>query len=213
MIVEFVGAPGSGKTTLIPAVHDELTRYGLEPRIADLDRVDGPRTRPGVAATWLSLLLANPRLTGRLLSLVHRDRRRVVSRRLLAVALRDRKVRRLGRSQAITLVDEGPFHRLLWAYSFYADPRDVVRGGSGIMMPDVFVVVDVNPEEALNRLAGRAKGSKLLDEPSDAAFIMINRYRQDVDLLLESVDVAIVRSGVASEIAKAIVEFPLRADT
>lgn len=148
MIVELVGPPGAGKTSLLPALSEQLPASRAvdmkELRAGSRSRVWGRRAV--AAARNPALTVATSRLYG-----FGRTR----TSRTLTIATRDVHMRRLAARRGCWLVDEGPLHTVLWAAVAVDASADLSPAIRRLRLPDVVLRVSVAPEVAASRITGR----------------------------------------------------------
>jgi hypothetical protein len=171
MIVEYVGPPGAGKTTIIQA-------RAAETGVRVLDMVDGhgpDGTRPGRKARrmqWTRAIASNPRFARFWWSRVTRDKD--IFRHALEASRRDWIVRRLQRRGGSWLVDEGPLHRLLWVLAWSGWDGDL--RSMGLVAADEVAVVGTPAEVAFERVTARGGENTVLGLPAEERLKALRRY-------------------------------------
>ncbi len=166
-VVEFVGLPGAGKSTLSHAVAELLRARG--------ERVSEPTYDLTRRSTWLwkrlqklryagAIALGHPLWTAATLRRIRATRQHSVND-LLATSFNLLFVcgllARVSRRPGIHLMDQGFFHAL-WSIDFSAraperlvDVRVHARGGSLLTRADLVVMLDVPSDTAVSRMAAR----------------------------------------------------------
>lgn len=158
LVVELLGAPGVGKSTLIPEIR------------AHLAVPDAPRTgRAGKALGLARFVATHPATTARGLLAIASTRQRTrhdlawVTRTWLKRCARHAELRR---RPGLHLVDAG-VAQALWSIGFHArtslDPRLL-----DTPLPDVVVVVEASLETVRRRLAGRPGAQSRLERDGEA---------------------------------------------
>ena len=187
MIVEFVGLPGSGKTTLHQRAVDRLEAFGepywtsgtlgeskgyvssWSPRFFPRGIVNALRKVSAKSRRVLSMteaMLKSHRLVGLAVWYLLMSRRsvhdKVFAARLFFVALGNYwRVRTHTLADQIVLFDEGVVHR---AFTVFVDGRREIdlaairRYAHMIPLPDVLVYLKVSPDVALERTHARPRG-------------------------------------------------------
>lgn len=170
--VEFLGLPGSGKSTLSHAVAGRLRRHGV--RVAEptweIDHLLSARRRYASKARGVAMeVLRGPKAAGRTLGAAVRSRQhrpsdtlRVTWNWLFIRSL----AHRAPTGAAVELFDEGLF-QALWTVCFAAEASDV----SGVLdalvgaaaPPDLVVLLEVGSAEVRRRLASRSDGMSRMD--------------------------------------------------
>lgn len=204
LVVEFVGLPASGKTTLARAVEDRLQSGSGGSPGADVGRVttsSGQRTSsagaPTAAAMAATELLRAPRRSARYLRGVHASRQKsagkippYVGYQLYLWA----ELRRVTDDGGVHLSDQG-FLQHLWRIHLTAtaDDRGYLRRLAALHYPafptDVVVFVDVDHETRMNRGVERGTDvdEELFDPEHPAIRADIETY-QDVKALVPELE-------------------------
>lgn len=172
MIVEFLGAPGAGKSTLTGEVLDELRRRGVRATSVaghnrdgeDLDR----RWRPTRLLVRTARLVATPRLT---LSSLSRLDGRAAGLELMRLQRREAFRRQLDEPDGVLLLDEGPLHKVTMMVTT-GRVRRALALADVVSEPDLCVALDVDVETARDRIRSRPPTCNL-DFADDAT---IERY-------------------------------------
>ena len=171
MIIEYVGPPGAGKTTLVRARASESGAQVLD--MVDGHGPDG--SRPGRQARrvqWVRSVASNPRFARWWWARIRRDKD--IVRHALEASRRDWVVRRLRRRDGTWLVDEGPLHRLLWVLAWSGWDGDLPS--TGLVCADEVVVVNTPPEVAFERVSARGGANTVLDLPEAERLDALRRY-------------------------------------
>lgn len=185
MIIELAGAPGAGKTTLVPHLVSALEGFGAQP--VNLDSDEYLNKPPTLKKDFLRAAARNPLLAFRLRPLMTKSTTPV-----LRIAIRDRQARLLRHRPGLWLVDEGPLHRLLYMAAFSGWNGDIRCFARRIAKPDVVVFLSVDPADAVERCRTRQDGHIMRSvSESDAAKAVI-RYERLARALLDTMGVAIV---------------------
>ena len=166
MIVEFLGLPGAGKSTLSQLAAEALAERGIAVECANrmLGSGVGPTRR------WLRKsgcvidgLVCAPHDLGNAIRSVNRTRQRSLSEFLhttfnwlLVTAL----VRRAARSPKVVLLDQG-VAQALWSIGLSAQGeawQDIMRRAASLApAPDMIVLVNADPSNIASRLAARPR--------------------------------------------------------
>ncbi|HEY7464001.1 MAG TPA: phosphotransferase [Candidatus Limnocylindria bacterium] len=177
MIVELTGPVGAGKSAVARGLPEALRARGISAsHLDDVARFSRPRA-------WLwnaRFAIGHPRLTwaawraasGAPLPRWHK---RLILGLVLGVGGRIEYARRRVPPRHVVLVDEGLVHRAVNLFGWYpsARPEAVRRYISMVPLPDGVIVVDTDPDLALERVRSRGLPKRLVDKPvaEVAAFV------------------------------------------
>jgi thymidylate kinase len=171
MIVEFLGLPGAGKSTLSQLAAEALAERGIAVECANRMLASGV----GPTRRWLRKsgcvidgLVCAPHDLGNAIRSVNRTRQRSLSELLhttfnwlLVTAL----VRRAARSPKVVLLDQG-VAQALWSIGLSAQGeawQDIMRRAASLApAPDMIVLVNADPSNIASRLAARPRNRSRL---------------------------------------------------
>lgn len=185
MILEFIGLPGSGKSTLSQKLRESLTNigYGSEsPLAATPPRLF--RAAIGVVRYWHVALLA----TRTLVASPRAWNSKRLAAKWFALTLSDYMPRPSDRS--FLILDEGLLQRsfLLFMEQDGFGPiervEDYVRR---IPLPDVVIAIDISPAESLARLRNRSRtvSRRFQGLTADDQLTAFSKAAELLDLVLE----------------------------
>jgi thymidylate kinase len=167
IVVEFLGMPAAGKTTLARAVAERLSREGHSVELPAVHLVHPPRGI-GNRASRIALLarrgLRRPRVEIRRLLALRRTRQdsfadlRTVWENLATVAWLIERARTM---EGVHLIDQGVF-QAIWSVGLSADTFDVDAHLEGMPLPDLLVVLTVDQQTGRSRLAARTEDDSRL---------------------------------------------------
>jgi hypothetical protein len=192
VIIELVGAPGSGKTW----ARDQVAAQ-MGASVGDLTGNWGDL--PGVKLSkgqrqlyWIAAALRNLPLGWRLLGAAEPTAHSV--RLALEVLRRDHVSRRLRGLSGRWVLDEGPVQRLL---TYLAHARrwggDPAHFASSVTLPHQVVWFPVEPEDARQRVIARGGANQpMVNQSRDEALIFLDRYQRFAHRLLGAADVEVV---------------------
>ena len=185
MIVEFIGVPGVGKTTIIAQLRECLSQAGIPTTCHHLGSAEDVGV---VADSWLQrnlvrvVRVASTSLLGVAAALRVRgkstgaDLLRLINREVKRRALKDDP-------SGVVLIDEGSLHKLcmLHADARVARPMGMARWVSN---PDMCVVLESEPGTAAVRIRARSHPHKMVDRKTLADLqSYLTRYTDGVRLL------------------------------
>lgn len=185
VVVEFIGKPGSGKTT---------AALELISRVAD-EGIDVVHNDEG--STQTEALLETSRLKRNLnrfasiasrpvlaVSLAARSTSRPKAAEMWRLATRELRVRKLASiAHDLVVVDEGPLHKLCTIYAEDSVARPLGLLGR-LTLPTVCFDLRVDAQVAMERIRGRASGSPV-DLKADSELIAyLRRYQECEDVIL-----------------------------
>jgi len=163
--VEFLGLPGSGKSTLSERVAAMLAEEGLPVRQTARDLAHGPRGGMRRIAKLLFVareVAGHPRYalrSARALRATGQRSRRVAFKMLFNWLLVSHLLRRSRRIPAVHLIDQG-LHQALWSIGLDAGAGSVAAMAGRLRecapSPDLTVVVGAGSQTLVRRLRGRA---------------------------------------------------------
>lgn len=171
LVIEFLGLPASGKSTLSHAAADALRRHGMpvaEPTYVADHVMTGGRRYLHKLGRVSNEVLCRPRGAASALSLVARSGQRhpVGTLRRTANWLFAASLLRRPADAPVQLVDEGVC-QALWSIAYESAARDRAELLVAIMqsapLPDAVVIVEVDPGGARRRLARRKDGRSRMD--------------------------------------------------
>ena len=207
-IVEFVGLPGAGKTTIAHAVADALRADGKTVFEQTFDITQAPNRRSLKAGLALSSLWRHPRLSAEGLYRIGKSRQKTLQdfasasfNLLYIIGL----MGKISREPGIHFIDQG-YYNAFWTIYFSAstsrpenlDIQSILASGT-VPRADLVLLVETRPETVLERLRARpGAGSRLerqfdtpdFDRRFDAAIQAFERVRA-------LLDAARTRDGVA----------------
>ncbi|MFH0946843.1 MAG: hypothetical protein V2A76_16745 [Planctomycetota bacterium] len=166
-VIEFLGLPAAGKTTLALAVADILRAEGVRvflPAVHEVHPSGGVRNKASRLAFLCGRFLRHPAALWRAFAAIRRTRQethadlRTVLENLVTVAWLAERARAEG---GVHLFDQGVF-QAVWSVGLNAAYFDAKRHLTRLPRPDLLVLVTVEPQSGLSRLAARAEdGSRL----------------------------------------------------
>lgn len=202
LVVDFVGAPGAGKTFVSQAIANQLRGSGITTLVLREKLFPKRYSREWFASRAGSLLwiARHPRYSLQLQRAIAatrqvqpRDRKRFFT----AWVRTCERMERLTSRYQITLVDHG-LAQLLWSIGYSAEPsawdRAIERFRPLLRPSDLTIVVDADAATAMQRLERRArqcgKTSRLQKENLDDERIQarVERLRSQIVDLLKSCD-------------------------
>lgn len=225
-VVEFVGAPGAGKTTLVLQVAAALRAQGFACRPVQGHNRDEPGTLPRGrlprAAVRLGRLTRTPGMSLRCLphvcsraaglDLLRLQRREALRRTLRSPSRRDHVD-----ASYVVLLDEGCLHKvmLMAAQGRAARPGALARS---VTQPDLCVLVDAGVDTAMERIRGRPVTTPVDRLADEALSTCLERYRRACTSVLRELRCPVVRvdalgDGVAASVADAVTRLQRCADT
>jgi len=163
MVIEFVGLPGSGKSTIAKLVHENLAQKGMKvesPTYHVTHELGGGRRKAEKFVSAMTFILSSPGLAWSFLAFICSTKQARASdtaklwlhMAFLAGVIRDR-------NNCYLLLDQGPVqgcasvgYRAQVPVNWNRALSILERGG---LLADVVIVVDTTPETALRRLSGR----------------------------------------------------------
>lgn len=163
MIVDVVGLPGAGKSTLATSVVSLLRREGVEAVAGQNDgstAADGRRlTRPERFVAHVAAVCGNPRLVAVCASIAVRPGGSEYVSAFVNLCRRDRALR-AARPAGLLLLHESSLHRLFIALALMgrSSRDDVERFVRRMAWPDALVYLEVAPEVATERVRKRLEG-------------------------------------------------------
>lgn len=201
MIIELVGPPGAGKSTLVPGLASHLAHRGAE--VTKLREGHASRWRKHGARAWA--VACNPGLAQRAVPLARRAPAQGIGR----LVVLDQRLRGLARRPGWWLVDGGCWHRLLWATAFQDRSADARALGDRLTAPDVFLYVAVDPDVALTRAFGQDRRKVSKKVGPGAARDGVVRYHELAQELLPRTGARVVEftgdlARAAAEIEQAV---------
>lgn len=173
MVIELIGLPGAGKSTLSRLIAERLTAAGHrvdEATYVRDHRLSGPRRVVEKLALALACLGAQPRRSAELAFRVARTRQATLAdwgtsvfNFLYVSALHRRR-----RGDGVLLLDQG-IAQALWSIGFAAKREDWAeivarRDRAPAPWPDLVVVVRASPAVILERLRQRSKQASRLEK-------------------------------------------------
>jgi dTMP kinase len=151
VLVAIEGIDGSGKTTLVQGLAARLRASGAVPVVCSREPTDGPHGR-ALRATALS----GRRPPGEELELLLADRRQHVAE-VIGPALA---------AGAIVLLDRYYYSTAAYQGAAGLDVAELLALNRAFApRPDLLLVVDVEPERGLSRVAGRGDGANHFEIP------------------------------------------------
>jgi hypothetical protein len=162
MIVEFIGAPGSGKSSI---AHDSVRRLcagGVRASYCDIQgfsKADGlPRSDASLHFDRAISLLTTPRLSAALVQTLVTNRRPEMLSWLLNLSRRNRAARGARQYDGVLFLDDGPLHGIcsgITRTQMHYDSEIFAMFLERIRLPDVVIVLWIPPEVAHQRLCER----------------------------------------------------------
>ena len=205
MLIEFVGLPGAGKTSLIEATRSQLGLRGLSARAEPIGLFD---RREALRA--LLFALVRPRLSVRLIRSLRTRRSVVLAGSLLR---RERIAVRLSKGRGCTLVDEGPLHAI--AMFAMAGAHDAIAVVNAVTMPAVAVMVVIEPRLAAARTRLRYERGETNRLTSVWTHEELERFEKHVNEMLPYLRCPILRTDgsvdvdvQASDLAERLIALP-----
>lgn len=199
MIVEFVGAPAAGKSTLARETYRKLSMISASLHNGSGNfRLDGaPLPRGEVYLDRVLSPLVSPALA--LWCAVNaRSKERFSD--LLGLSRRARFVRRLRNIPRVHLINEGPFRQACTLRS-----RHPLAFGDFVFdhipLPDLAVVVTVDPTVALERLRMRGEQTVSVDWTDSEILEFVSRNQEFTLRTIERLGVSSIVSPSADELA------------
>ena len=193
MIIEFIGMPGSGKTTIAVGLASLLEEDGVDV----LHNADGsaqpedlialPRYRRNIQRV---LTIAS--LPALALSVAVRSTSRARAAemwRLVTRELRHRSLRDV--SHELVILDEGSLHKLCTMYAEGDLPRplDLL---SRLTAPSLCIVLRLDVNVAVERIHARTSHSPVDAKPNDELMVYLRRYRDCEDALIDRLSCPVV---------------------
>jgi hypothetical protein len=159
MIVELCGAPGVGKSTLMPGITDDLHRAGIPIARPSATRADK-------AAAFALFLVSHPGFVARSLAGIAATRQHTAADLSFVTLTWLKRACRIGQQRnrsELELVDAG-IVQALWSIGFRARaPAMIARLGVMMPLPDLVIFVDANAETMSRRLALREGAQSRLE--------------------------------------------------
>ena len=191
-IVDFVGLPGAGKTTLVHAVAERMNVYGIAAAVGENGggtTVEGRPLRGWAGRVFgVAALVGNPGLTAACGALVVGGRHASLTPMFVNLCRRDRALRR-SRPRDLLLLHESSFHRLCIALALtgHTSPRTIERFVRRMAWPDALVVLEVGPATAAERVRRRLMRIDPALAAIDASAPMIEGWRERYAAVAEGV--------------------------
>lgn len=192
MVIEFLGVPGSGKSTVARALRQRLQGRGQDVSTCFFTLPFPWRERVAVVC----FVLVRPRFACQLLARV-RDRRSLVA--AASVARRERRRRDLGNPREVVIMDEGPANGVcMFAMAQGKDPYGFM---DHITEPHLLVVLRTDPEQAAVRSQARILGEHGHRYPKARTAEELRLYAQHVDAVASRLSCEVVHESSHDGIA------------
>ena len=155
MLIEFIGPPGAGKSTIAAELADaaSLLRENLD---GNRRLGGGSLTSRQVARQRLLAIATQPWLSIPLLAEIVQGQRGTSASWRINLLRRNRLMRQLRKTRRSAVIEEGVTHACVLALSESKGSSDLRRWHRLLELPDLVVSVRVTPEVARDRVLSRA---------------------------------------------------------
>lgn len=209
MIIEFIGPPGAGKTTLIEKLVAPGSPYHGRFQALNLHAFAHALRKSRTAANLLHTMVCNPRFVARIAAwaLSEKDAP-LANQTALKLARLERPMASFRRKNGIFLIDEGLNQRAIWSFAYFGS--SVARFEAlarSLPNPDLFVVLSETPTVSLERIQQRSDTNpSILALDSKFRIQILLRYQSLSRARLVRATVPVISAaGGASAVAHAIV--------